>query len=113
MKIIPYGNSNSYLDYVTQSSIVSVPQSEETSEDVEAEEVSTEPEETDGREKKIKSMENAIAEILGEPNLDNLMIILTAVGMSKLSFSMSEDNSHLSVAGIIDLSEDDGKIKKE
>jgi hypothetical protein len=61
---------------------------------------------------KIKQVEESLSSILGEPSLDNLMVILTAIGMGKISMSLSEDNSSLSVSGIIELT-GDNKIKKD
>jgi hypothetical protein len=61
---------------------------------------------------KAEEVERYLNETLGGPTLDNLMIVLTAIGMSKISLSLSEDKSSLSVSGVIGLA-DDNKIKKE
>lgn len=109
MKIIPYGKNEDYFDAVIKAGLEDLTPKDEEDEIVEKSEdesMSTE------QETKVQKMEDAISEILGEPSLDSLMVILTAIGMSKISLSMAEDKTHLSVAGIISLSEDK-KIKKE
>lgn len=109
MKIIPYGKNEDYFDAVVNASLDNLPSKDKEDEIAEKLEEDSTPAD---QETKVQQMEDAISEILGEPSLDNLMIILTAIGMSKISLSMSEDKTHLSVAGIISLSEDK-KIKKE
>jgi hypothetical protein len=62
---------------------------------------------------KIDDVQLAIEKVVGEPSIDNLMIILAAIGMSKISIQVNEDGSHLSVSGIIDFTEPDSKISKK
>jgi hypothetical protein len=62
---------------------------------------------------KVKQIEDCLNEILGEPTLDNLMIVLTAIGATKISLSLSENGDQLSMSGTISLSGEDKKITKE
>jgi len=66
---------------------------------------------SDDRGDIIQNVENAISDVLGDPSLDNLMVILHAIGMSNVSLSLSDNNEKLSVSGVIELSSDQ-KIKK-
>jgi len=113
MKIVPFGKAEEYVDAVAQSGFESETMNLESQPEQQAPAAGKQVAAEGDRDAKVQKMEAAIAEILGDPNLDNLMVVLTAIGMSKISLSMAEDNSHLSVAGIIDLSEEDNKIKKE
>lgn len=54
---------------------------------------------------KIDEVQDAIIQVVGEPSLDNLMVILAAIGMSQISIKMSQDGSSIAVSGIIDFSE--------
>lgn len=112
MRVIPFGKNEGYVDRILEAALDELrPEPEEVQEPEAVEPTSDEMLNAD-QQSKAQRMEEAIAEILGEPSLDSLMIILTAIGMSKISLSMAEDQAHLSVAGIISLSEDK-KIKKE
>lgn len=62
---------------------------------------------------KIDAVQAAIEEAVGEPSLDNLMIILAAIGMSKINISVAEDGGNLSVSGVIDFTEPEEKISKK
>jgi len=62
---------------------------------------------------KIDEVQNAIIRSVGEPSLDNLMVILAAIGMSGIKLSVSEDGSSLSVSGIIRFSDKEEKITKK
>jgi len=62
---------------------------------------------------KVKQIEDCLNEILGTPTLDNLMIVLTAIGASKISLNLSEDGDTLSMSGTISLTGEDKKITKE
>jgi len=62
---------------------------------------------------KIDEVQSAIENVVGEPSLDNLMIILAAIGMSKIGMNLSEDGSSLSVSGIISFTAPEEKISKK
>jgi hypothetical protein len=62
---------------------------------------------------KVKQVEDFLNETLGEPSLDNLMVVLTAIGLSKISLNLSEDGDQLSLSGTINLDSEDKKITKE
>ena len=54
---------------------------------------------------KIDEIQDAITQSVGEPSLDNLMIILAAIGMSQISMKVSQDGSSIAISGIIDFSD--------
>ena len=62
---------------------------------------------------KIEEVQESIEQIVGEPSLDNLMIILAAIGMSQIGIKVSNDGSSLSVTGIINFDEPDSKINRK
>lgn len=62
---------------------------------------------------KVKQVEDCLNDILGEPTLDGLMVVMTAIGASKISLNLSEDGDQLSFSGIISLTSEDKKIRKE
>jgi hypothetical protein len=62
---------------------------------------------------KMDEVQEAIEGVVGNPSLDNLMIILGAIGMSKINMQVADDGSHLSVSGIISFSKPDEKISKK
>jgi len=121
MRIIPYGKATGFsatsnINDFVQTDEQADEQVEEQVQETQAVDNGTQSESDKSlsteQKSKVQQIENAIDDILGEPSLDSLMIVLSAIGMSKISLSMSEDQSHLSVTGIINLSEDK-KIKKE
>ena len=62
---------------------------------------------------RVKQVEDCLNDILGEPTLDGLMVVMTAIGASKISLNLSEDGDQLSFSGIISLTSEDKKIRKE
>jgi len=114
--IVPYGKSNN-TSSLEKFSLFSVLEEEDQMEEVEetpvvSDEISAEPDTITEDVGKVEQVEQFLSENLGGPTLDNLMIVLTAIGMSKISINLSEDKSSLSVSGVINLA-DDNKIKKE
>lgn len=61
----------------------------------------------------IDDVQTAIEGVVGEPSLDNLFVILSAIGMSQVNIKVAEDGSSLSVSGIIDFSDPEAKIIKK
>jgi len=60
---------------------------------------------------KVLQVERALGDILGEPSLDNLMVVLKAIGLENVTMSLKEGKLNLS--GVIELEESANKIKKE
>lgn len=124
MKIVPFGKKRDQKSLPISSTLEKLAQvqepaaPEENAEPAIAETPtdnlnSNESPQMDASTQKLEEIEKAIDTILGGPSLDNLMLLLTAIGMSKISISVSEDKTKLSISGIINLSEEDTKIKKE
>jgi hypothetical protein len=61
---------------------------------------------------KVLQVERALGDILGEPSLDNLMVVLNAIGLVNVNLSL-KDEGKLSLSGVIELEESDKKISKE
>ena len=120
--IVPYGKSKNTASSLERYSLFSQYEEESVAEEPTEtiEETLEPPSEVDPATPdtisedvgKVEQVEKYLNETLGGPTLDNLMVVLTAVGMSKISISLSEDKSSLSVSGAISLA-DDNKIKKE
>jgi hypothetical protein len=111
--IVPYGKSKNTASSLEKISIFSQFEDVGVEETVEeAPEAASEEVTTSEDVGKVKQVEQYLNETLGGPTLDNLMVVLTAVGMSKISISLSEDKSSLSISGAINLA-DDNKIMKE
>jgi hypothetical protein len=116
--IVPYGKSKNTSSLDKYSLFSAMEEETEVEEPVEeapvgvAEEAPAEVDTISEDVGKVDQVEKFLNETLGGPTLDNLMVVLTAIGMSKISISVSEDKSSLSVSGAIDLA-DDNKIKKE
>ena len=106
MKIIPFGKKRDQQDVLSVFSDHLDGEAEESLFD------SSSNSSSPGRTK-IDEVQRAIEGIVGEPSLDNLMIILAAIGMTQIGIKVSGDNSSLSVSGVIDISEPDTKISKK
>lgn len=98
MKITPFGKLKGQDSGMSAYANLFGDQSDDSGEDMNSD---------DGMQNhtKIDELQDAIEQVVGEPSLDNLMIILAAIGMSQLNIKVSQDNSSLSVSGIIDFSE--------
>jgi hypothetical protein len=112
--IVPYGKSKNTASSLERISIFSQFEEEIGVEKTieETPEAASEEATTSEDVGKVKQVEQYLNETLGGPTLDNLMVVLTAVGMYKISISLSEDKSSLSISGAINLA-DDNKIMKE
>ena len=112
--IVPYGKSKNTGDSLKRYSLFNDAEEAPVADEAPVvEEPSAEPQDTISEDLgKVEEVERYLNDSLGGPTLDNLMVVLTAIGMSKISISMSEDKSSLSVSGVINLA-DDNKIRKE
>ena len=111
MKLVPFGKRKGQDSLATEASFLDNSISLDTVDDTA--EVETEPSaELSDEIDKVQEVEKAISDVLGEATLDNLMIVLTAIGMTKISLSLAEDKSRLSVTGVINISGEE-KIEKE
>lgn len=121
MKITPFGkvkNEYSVISNLLDSELSTEEENDEINnrdEDSESDKNSDEDslESSSPGKIKILKVQEAIEEIVGEPSIDNLMIILSAIGMKSISLKVSEERNNLSVSGIIDFSEPDNKISKK
>jgi len=112
MKIIPFGKQrNQYSGVSAYAEILE--EIRDTSDEDLDESFDTPMESQSPGRTKIDEVQKAIEGAVGEPSLDNLMIILAAIGMSQIGVKVSDDGSHLAINGIIDFSEPESKISKK
>jgi len=113
MKIVPFGKQkgqdNGLSAYADLLEDTSAPEEEEINDGG----FDTPMESQSPGRTKIDEVQAAIEGVVGEPSLDNLMIILAAIGMSQVGIKVADDGSNLSISGIIDFSEPESKISKK